>query len=203
VDIITNAEHFIYIEAGAFTHSQTRALEPSPSANGIARALVDRIARAMLQSTKDPQSTLRVAVVCSMFPPSAGELYRTDDGPLPAPSVRFRAQVVEQLWCIRWMLTELDKLREGRPLDEYITFSMLHGASRGLHAQVFVNSCVLVVDEREVLIGCGDLSDRCLRGTDSCVALRLKDAQTVPGILSSRVQTVSVPSILEQSTNRL
>ncbi len=153
---IAQALHSIHIEQQFFTSG---APGPANVENGIARALTDRILRAI-----DANQKFRVSIVLPLHP--EGMLARAGD-PLQIPPT-IEAILHWQLATIRGMTqvigNRIAEVKSGQNVSDYINFFYLlkHEAMLGstFAQQIYVHAKTMIVDDRIAIIGSANINDR-------------------------------------------
>jgi phospholipase D1/2 len=161
IDLITTAEHFIFIENQFFISSIDRG---SPK-NRITEALFLRLCQAITAKEK-----FKVMIVLPMWPGGA-----ITDG-----SVRFMTNYTYRT-INRGGHSILEQLQQRFPevdLDEYIYFFSLRqrGVSDDIvHTEaIYIHAKLMLVDDRHAIVGSANINDRSLVRSDeeSCVWLQ-------------------------------
>ncbi|GAQ88090.1 Phospholipase D zeta [Klebsormidium nitens] len=181
--LITNAQHFVYIENQFFVSGLD---EDDTIQNRVLQALFARILRAHRE-----RATFRVIVVMPLLPGFQGGV---DDA--GAASVRAIMHWQYRTICRgkHSLLTRLaEELGTAAAVSEYVGFFALRSHGRltpGGHvatSQVYVHSKLMLVDDRVALIGSANLNDRSLLGSrDSEIAAVIQDERYVPGAMDGR-----------------
>mmetsp|Transcript_26051 Transcript_26051/g.25657 ORF Transcript_26051/g.25657 Transcript_26051/m.25657 type:complete len:455 (+) Transcript_26051:501-1865(+) len=175
IDLINNAEHFIYIENQFFV-SSTAGDEVH---NQISEALTNRIIRA-----KETNQRFKVIVLVPLLPAFVGEV--DDDG--------MSAMILNQ--TINWQVKTIHRedsdscmfklLRNaGIEMSDYIRFYSLRNHDhlrQPVTELIYIHCKAMVVDDKYAIIGSANINDRSLYGDrDSEVALVIKGSETVQG----------------------
>jgi phospholipase D1/2 len=174
--MISEAEHFIYIENQFFISSTAG----DPVKNQIAQALVDRILVA-----EENQQPFRVIVTMPLLPAFEGAV---DD---PSASV-LRVQLYWEYKTIcrgeSSLYSQLKSAGIKHP-KAYIRFyglrthSLLGGTPQT--EIVYIHSKLMIVDDTTVIIGSANINDRSMLGfNDSEIAMQVDDAQVKDTILA-------------------
>ncbi|XP_074591557.1 phospholipase D zeta 1-like [Curcuma longa] len=181
VSLIEKAEHFIYIENQFFIsgHEGNYIIR-----NRVLDALYNRI----IKAEKD-NKCFRVIIVLPLLPGFQGGI---DDA--GAASVRAIMHWQYQTIC-RGPHSIIQKLydRMGHRAHDFISFYGLrsHGKlSDGgplVTNQVYVHSKLMIVDDREVLIGSANINDRSLLGSrDSEIGVLIEDKEFVDSLMNGK-----------------
>ncbi|OQR96436.1 phospholipase D, Pi-PXPH-PLD [Thraustotheca clavata] len=174
IRLITNANHFIYIENQFFVSG----LEGDTLCqNRIANALVNRILRAA--ASNEP---FRVMVVMPLLPAFQGK---------PEEKQAYSLRGV-----MHWQYRSICRgegsiyrrlLKEIEDPFEYIAFFGLrtHGTQNGTPSteEVYVHSKIMIVDDKSCIIGSANINERSMNGDrDSEIAVVVEDAEMVANV---------------------
>ena len=175
--VISTAEHFLYFENPSFISGLRGDTDVT---NRLAEALLNRIVQA-----HDRQEAFRVMVLLPLLPAYDGSLHG-------ATNTMLTSALYYQLTSVKALWTRLAQMVP-RP-EDYLqffglrTFSRLNGdASKQqlphlMTEQIFVNSRLLVSDDRYAILGSAALNERSMLGSrDSEVAVVLEDTVCEPG----------------------
>eukprot|EP01127_Copromyxa_protea_P015670 TRINITY_DN454_c0_g1_i1.p1 TRINITY_DN454_c0_g1~~TRINITY_DN454_c0_g1_i1.p1 ORF type:complete len:1217 (+),score=237.62 TRINITY_DN454_c0_g1_i1:47-3697(+) len=156
--LIQEAKHYIYIESQFFISSTaTSENSSSPVTNEIGMYLIERITKAINENEK-----FRVIVVIPLHP-EGNCLDSTTQAVL--------------YWQQRTLTGNGDKsffgiLRQRHPnvdLNQYVCFYSLYQHGRlgntWVSDQVYVHTKLIIIDDREMIIGSQNINDRSMRGT--------------------------------------
>ncbi|XP_014276337.1 phospholipase D1 isoform X1 [Halyomorpha halys] len=175
VDIISKAEHYIYIENQFFI---TGGLVK----NQVGDALVKRILRAHREGTQ-----FRVYVILPLLPGFEGEVGSPSGTALHAITHWNYASI-----C-RGKSSLLHRLKNSGIADpsEYITFHGLRNHAELNDAPVteliYVHSKLLIADDKVMICGSANINDRSLLGVrDSEIAVVITDEDFKPGIMAGK-----------------
>ncbi|CCI42086.1 unnamed protein product [Albugo candida] len=169
IRLISSARHFIYIENQFFVSG----VEGDPScSNRIAGALVERIRRAAANREK-----FCVMILMPLLPAFPGQPQEKE-----AYSLR---------GVMHWQYRSISRGKNSiyhilsQELDdpfEYITFYGLrkyHCQQERLHTeQIYIHNKMMIVDDRQCIIGSANINERSLRGDrDSEIAVTIEDTE--------------------------
>ena len=184
LELIDNAEYFIYIE-NQFFISNTAG---DPVKNRVANFLVKKII-----SKAQSGQPFKVIVVLPLLPGFAGEVDSSSSAVLRIQMhwqyqtiIRGKNSVYNQLKACEFI---------SNPSD-YIKFYGLRTHDvfdkREVTEIVYVHSKVMIIDDREMIIGSANINDRSMVGDhDSEIAMVVSDAQKIPSKLAGNDVKVS------------
>ncbi|TFJ85819.1 hypothetical protein NSK_002639 [Nannochloropsis salina CCMP1776] len=178
--VISNAEHYLYFENPTFISGVQGTADVS---NRLAEALLNRIVRA-----HDSQETFRVVFLLPLLPVYEGGLHGATP-PMLTSALYQQLNSVNTLWRrLQDMVPRPDEYLQFFGLRSYTRLNGDPGKGLAPHLvseQIFVNSRLLVADDRYVVLGSAALNDRSLMGTrDSEMALVLEDTVWEPGAMN-------------------
>ena len=165
-DLITNSQHYIYIEnqffiSKPFTDEEWKACPYSVDnlvENQIAYYLRKRIERAY-----DNDENFKVYVFIPLLPGFAGD-------PEEAPTLQIVLKHTYNTICRNHGLSLIEKLAEkmGEKWKKYIYFYSLrnHALVNGTPKTelIYIHSKLMIIDDRKVLIGSANINDRSMKG---------------------------------------
>ncbi|ELR16578.1 phospholipase D, putative [Acanthamoeba castellanii str. Neff] len=176
INVINNAQHFIYIENQYFISG----LSNSGPVNKVAEALANRIIRAVKE-----QQPFKVVVVLPVLP---------DPGPLTWPGRAVTRLHADTIWnsktSLLSMLQQNGVSREAA--GEYVSFHGLRNWGKTvtgnyLSHQIYVHSKLIIVDDKIAIIGSANINDRSMNGNkDSEIAVKITDTELKPGLMNGR-----------------
>jgi phosphatidylserine/phosphatidylglycerophosphate/cardiolipin synthase-like enzyme len=179
--VISTAEHFLYFENPSFISGLRGDTDVT---NRLAEALLNRIVQA-----HDRHEAFRVMVLLPLLPVYDGSLHG-------ATSTMLTSALYYQLTSVKALWTRLAQMVPCP--EDYLqffglrTFSRLNGdASKQqlpllMTEQIFVNSRLLVSDDRYAILGSAALNERSMLGSrDSEVAVVLEDTMCEPGLMNN------------------
>lgn len=165
VDMITRAEHFVYIENQYFT---SLASTPDARHNRVADAIVARIGRALAE-----QRPFRMVVLLPLFP----------EGALDQTAIRYVMQFHYETICRgpQSILARLAAAFPGTDLAPHLYFAALLNWGEVLLPRphlvtnpIYVHSKLCIADDAVTLVGSCNINDRSLNGErDSEIAVVL------------------------------
>lgn len=181
VYLITNSEHFVYIENQFFITSCT--VEGSQIINKIGDALVERIMLAHQRGDK-----WRACLIIPLMPGFQNQVDSQD-----GTSVRLIMQCQYRSIC-RGESSIFGRLRaQGIDPTQYIEFYALRqwgkiGPRKCLTTeQLYIHAKCMVVDDRSVIIGSANINERSMLGTrDSEVAAIVTDQEMIPSVMGGK-----------------
>lgn len=178
--VISTAEHFLYFENPSFISGLRGDTDVT---NRLAEALLNRIVQA-----HDRHEAFRVIILLPLLPVYDSSLHG-------ATSTMLTSALYYQLTSVKALWTRLAQM-VSRP-EDYLqffglrTFSRLNGDATKqqlpllMTEQIFVNSRLLVSDDRYAIVGSAALNERSLLGSrDSEVAVVLEDTICEPGLMN-------------------
>eukprot|EP01102_Stenamoeba_stenopodia_P004549 TRINITY_DN1484_c0_g1_i4.p1 TRINITY_DN1484_c0_g1~~TRINITY_DN1484_c0_g1_i4.p1 ORF type:complete len:1275 (-),score=210.16 TRINITY_DN1484_c0_g1_i4:125-3949(-) len=178
LDCIARSQHYIYIENQYFISSTG----PKGTLNKIARAIVERVGRAIRQG-----QPFRVIVVTPIIPGGSAQdgatrymIKQTAKTIHNDPT--HRGSIVQQLKAM---------FPNANPFD-YVTFHGLRNWAvlpngEVTTEQIYVHSKLLIVDDRIVIMGSANINDRSMRGTrDSEICIMTQDHNTVDSMMNGK-----------------
>lgn len=179
VDLIKNAEHYIYIENQFFV-TTTNPEKDMEVKNPIAQAICERIVRAHSKNEK-----FRAYVVLPLLP--------SFDSFITIQAVQYYnlRSIINGEYSI---YKELQRNGIEDPA-EYITFHGMRNWSvlmgKLVHGIIYVHSKLLIVDDKYVICGSANINDRSMLGSrDSEIAAVIKDEEFISSTLSNKTVKV-------------
>eukprot|EP01117_Protostelium_nocturnum_P008283 TRINITY_DN2958_c0_g1_i3.p1 TRINITY_DN2958_c0_g1~~TRINITY_DN2958_c0_g1_i3.p1 ORF type:complete len:1225 (-),score=367.75 TRINITY_DN2958_c0_g1_i3:22-3696(-) len=182
LEIILNAQHFIYIENQYFISS----LAGGGIQNKIAEALYSRIRRAVVDN-----EVFRVIVLLPAFPTGNGTW---KDSPSAQYVMKWQYQTIN-----RGGNSIFEKLTAEFPdikIEDYITFHSIRTRAylqrRLVTEQIYVHCKCIIVDDRVAIIGSANINDRSMNGErDSEICLLIEDGEMIESSMNGQPYLVS------------
>ena len=171
IDLIKNAEKFIYIENQFFI---SNAGEGGVVKNTITKAIKERIVEA-----KKNKENFKVYVFIPLMPGFEGDIVAKDSQVLKF-QIKFQQETISK--GPNSLYTSLR--REGVNAEDYIRFFSLRNHDvfddGPKQEMIYIHSKCLIVDDRVVIIGSANINDRSMLGTrDSEVCLLVQDEDLI------------------------
>ncbi|KRX08542.1 hypothetical protein PPERSA_13023 [Pseudocohnilembus persalinus] len=179
IELITKAQHFIYIENQFFISNSAGNLVK----NKIAQAIIDRIKLAAERKEK-----FKVVVIMPLLPGFEGEINGSN-------STIMKCQLYWEYCTISRggssILEQLERDKNIQDPSEYIEFYGLrnHGKlnNKPVTEIIYVHSKLMIVDDNYVIIGSANINDRSQQGSrDSEVCMVIEDQYKVSGKLAGK-----------------
>ena len=168
LDLIDNAQHYIYIENQYFISVE----------NGLSETIFQRVARAIKFNEK-----FRVYILLPITP--------CGDWKLPAIKFVMKWQYDN---ISRGGTSILERLAASFPnvnLSDYIGFYSLRNAAvlsnTSVTDQIYIHSKLLIVDDRKVIIGSANINDRSMQGDrDSEICILVDDHEFIESKMNGK-----------------
>ncbi|CAI2368575.1 unnamed protein product [Moneuplotes crassus] len=178
IDLILNAEKFIYIENQFF---MSNAGGGGILKNQITEAIKDRIIRAHQNG-----ENFRVYIFVPLMPGFEGDITKSDSQVLKF-QVKFQQETINK--GPNSIFTKLR--RKGINAEDYIGFYALRNHDvfdDGPKTEmIYIHSKLLIVDDRVVIIGSANINDRSMLGSrDSEVCVLVQDTEKVDSVMDGQ-----------------